>query len=204
MVLYVRWVMDIPYRIFSALTVLAGLYFPADWPPLFGRWEDAYTVRRFWSHNWHACMSLIAGPPVQSTVRRLGLRKGSYLARWGVVVGNFVMAFVDHAYGRVIAGGNPKYDFFMFALQPIAIWVEDTIRDVAVAYGLVDKDSRSSFEVGSGYIWVAMVECWTFLDFMDGAIRLHGNVPAGTLIEPVFGLSVMTPLLGLFLSRNVA
>jgi hypothetical protein len=194
MILYVRWVMDIPYRLVSSVTVLAGIYTPADWPPLFGRWDDAFTVRRFWSHTWHQCMSQIAGPPVKAAVRKLGLN------HWGVVVGNFVFAYLDHAYGRVIAGGNHKDDLVMFALQPAAIWVEDMVRDVLVAWGLVDRGRRSRVEIAMGYVWVAVFQCWTFLAFMNGAIRVYGGVPKDTLIEPVYGVSVLAPVLGRYFS----
>jgi hypothetical protein len=36
MSLYVRWTMDIPYWILSAITVTTGMNTTADWPPLFG------------------------------------------------------------------------------------------------------------------------------------------------------------------------
>jgi hypothetical protein len=88
----------------------------------------------------------------------------------------------------------------MFALQPAAIWVEDMVRDVLVAWGLVDRGRRSRVEIAMGYVWVAVFQCWTFLAFMNGAIRVYGGVPKDTLIEPVYGVSVLAPVLGRYFS----
>lgn len=195
MMFYVRWTMDIPYRLLSAFSVLMGFNKPDEWPPLFGEWKDAYSLRRFWSHTWHQGMRLIAEPPVNLVVNQLlRLPKGTYFSHWTKVFGNFLMAFVDHAYGRVLAGGDPVNDWVMFIAQPVAIWVEETLRDVAVACGLVDKHRKSALELWLGYLWTVAFECWTFLAFMEGAIRVHGNVPAVGLIEPAFGSSAVFPI----------
>jgi len=198
--LYVRWTMDIPCRILSAVTILLGIYKPSDWPPMFGEWSEAYTIRRFWSHTWHQGMRLIAEPPINFVVNHVfGVPKGSYLNRWSKIFGNFIMAFVDHAYGRILIGGDPMSDWVMFIVQPFAIWLEESARTLAVSFDLVDEHWRSSLEIALGYLWTAVFECWTFLDFMEGAIRFHGNVPAPALglIEPAFSFSAWTPLLQL-------
>jgi hypothetical protein len=197
MMFYVRWTMDISCRLLSATTVLFGIFKPDDWPPLFGEWRDAYTLRRFWSHTWHQGMRLIAEPPVEFLINVAGLGKQSYSSRWAKIFGNFTMAFFDHAYGRILAGGNPLNDWTMFMLQPIAIWTEETIREVAVAAGLLNGHYRSQLVLG--YVFVLVFQSWTFLDFMEGAIRWQGSVPLqqNGLIEPAFGLSVVRPLFGL-------
>jgi hypothetical protein len=40
-----------PYCFFSIVSVILGLSRPQDWPPLFGFWRDAYTLRRFWGYD---------------------------------------------------------------------------------------------------------------------------------------------------------
>lgn len=35
------------YYLISAISVMLGLSMPADWPAPYGRWSEAYTVRRF-------------------------------------------------------------------------------------------------------------------------------------------------------------
>ena len=196
MLLYVRWTMEIPYRVVSVVSVLSGTSSPHDWPPLFGAWQDAYTVRRFWSHTWHQGMRLLAEPPMEVfTHAWLQLPRGSYVNKWTKIFGNFFIACLDHAYGRVIAGGNPICDWSFFAVQPVAIWVEETIRDGLVAYGWLDARQRTEIERWLGYLWTAGFQSWTFLYFMEGAIRIQGDVPAKTLIEPAFGLSLVKLIL---------
>ena len=36
------------YCLLAAGAVALGLSSPADWPDIYGRWSDSYTVRRFW------------------------------------------------------------------------------------------------------------------------------------------------------------
>ena len=40
---------SIVHTVFSVIFVATGLSNPHMWPPLFGNWLDAYTVRRFWA-----------------------------------------------------------------------------------------------------------------------------------------------------------
>lgn len=47
--LIVRWTLTALYSTVAAATVLLHLYDPQDFPPLFGDWKDAYSVRRFWA-----------------------------------------------------------------------------------------------------------------------------------------------------------
>lgn len=196
MLLYVRWTMDIPYRVVSAVTLISGITSPEDWPPLFGAWQDAYTIRRFWSHTWHQGMRLLAEPPMDFLANALlKLPRGSYMYKWTKIFGNFFIASLDHVYGRIIAGGDPNSDWTFFAIQPVAICIEETIRDALVAFGLLDARQKSGTELCLGYIWTAVFQSWSFLYFMEGAIRIYGNVPAKTLIEPAFGLSLVKLIL---------
>ena len=36
------------YSLLAAIFVAVGFSQPCDWPEVYGRWSDAYTVRRFW------------------------------------------------------------------------------------------------------------------------------------------------------------
>lgn len=40
--------LNMTYDVLAFLGVAAGLSEPKHWPVPFGRWRDAYTVRRFW------------------------------------------------------------------------------------------------------------------------------------------------------------
>ena len=39
---------QLQYTLLGAFCVTIGFYDAKDFPPLFGRWRDAYTLRRFW------------------------------------------------------------------------------------------------------------------------------------------------------------
>jgi hypothetical protein len=39
------------YLFFSIVLVTLGLSTPQEWPPTFGLWRDAYTLRRFWGYG---------------------------------------------------------------------------------------------------------------------------------------------------------
>ena len=36
------------YSLLAAVSVVSGFSQPRDWPEIYGRWADVYTVRRFW------------------------------------------------------------------------------------------------------------------------------------------------------------
>ncbi|GIZ44776.1 hypothetical protein CKM354_000796500 [Cercospora kikuchii] len=196
MLLYVRYTMDIPCRILSVLIVSSGLGQPTSWPPLFGSWKEAYTVRRFWSHTWHQGMRLLAEPPIHYLADKVFvLPPGSAANKWFRIFGNFFIACLDHAYGRIIAGGNPRSDYVFFAIQPIAILVEENVRGIAIWLGILDAKHRSVLEKWLGYIWTAVFQCFTFLYFMEGAIHIRGRREDQLLIEPAFGFSLFSTLL---------
>lgn len=62
--LLVRWTLIALYSSVAVVAVGLRLYQPCDWPLLYGRLSDAYSVRRFWAYSWHQMMSSTAEPPV--------------------------------------------------------------------------------------------------------------------------------------------
>ncbi|KAL4902033.1 membrane bound O-acyl transferase family-domain-containing protein [Aspergillus multicolor] len=48
-----RLVIDSGYRALSLVATALTISAPGDWPPLFGRMRDAYTLRAFWGKFWH-------------------------------------------------------------------------------------------------------------------------------------------------------
>ena len=41
-------VIHVPFILLSLVALLLRMSRPEDWPDMFGRWSDAYTLRRFW------------------------------------------------------------------------------------------------------------------------------------------------------------
>ena len=180
--LHTRWTLDMVYKILAAVSVACSITDPCQWPPLFGSWSDAWTIRRFWAHTWHQMMRLHAEPPVAFVIHKvLRLPKGNYFSRWGKVFGNFAVAALLHAYGRNLAYGNTRRDWDMFLAHAVAIWMEDHVGAFILSLGIVTAESRICRTVG--YIWTFGVTLWTWYFFMEEMIR------AGGIAEPVMGVS---------------
>ncbi|KAI6047546.1 hypothetical protein EDC04DRAFT_633642 [Pisolithus marmoratus] len=41
------------YFLVAVIAVGTTLHEPRSWPAPFGKWKDAYTIRRFWGRTWH-------------------------------------------------------------------------------------------------------------------------------------------------------
>ncbi|KAG9674810.1 hypothetical protein KCU95_g16506, partial [Aureobasidium melanogenum] len=79
--LQARWTMSALLSVLAAITVPLHIYPPSAFPPLFGSFANAYTVKRFWAHTWHQMMRTLATPYTSFLVRTLGLdstKKSTY------------------------------------------------------------------------------------------------------------------------------
>lgn len=62
------------YYLFSAAHVKLGWSAPGDWPDVYGKWADAYTVRRFWGsvlspstpHDLHNSLRITDAPTINT------------------------------------------------------------------------------------------------------------------------------------------
>ncbi|MAD83656.1 MAG: hypothetical protein CL912_11910 [Deltaproteobacteria bacterium] len=90
------------YAIGSGLAVLVGAYQPVDWPPIFGSFNNAWSVRKMWGSCWHQLMRwpcAEAGKIVKSLRR---FRTGSFASRYSQIwIGFAVSAMIHHA-GAVV------------------------------------------------------------------------------------------------------
>lgn len=49
----------VQYTLLSIVCVMSGFSEPKRWPDLFGKWRDAYTIRRIWGYVFHSvCIEL--------------------------------------------------------------------------------------------------------------------------------------------------
>ena len=51
--------LTITHTLLSIITVAGGWSEPDRWPPLFGRWGDAYTIRKFWGYESGPSFSVV-------------------------------------------------------------------------------------------------------------------------------------------------
>lgn len=49
----IMFALELSYALAAAVTVGMRICEPKEWPPAFGKWEDAFTLRRFWGRIWH-------------------------------------------------------------------------------------------------------------------------------------------------------
>jgi hypothetical protein len=114
----VRWKMDLQYRMASILGVLVGWGKPSDWPPIFGSWSEAWTIRRVWSRACHHNMRLSAEPPANLLARKLcGPKSKTRFAGYVRLVGVFFISCMVHVLGRSLAGCDVKVDYLYFGGQ---------------------------------------------------------------------------------------
>ncbi|KAE9395791.1 hypothetical protein BT96DRAFT_1043167 [Gymnopus androsaceus JB14] len=52
--------------------VLLRLSAPEDWPPLFGSWGEAWSVRNFWGRTWHQMIRRLCVSPGRSSQKLSG------------------------------------------------------------------------------------------------------------------------------------
>ncbi len=181
---WVRWKMELPYRVASAAGVLIGWGRASEWPPIFNSWSNAWTIRRFWSHSWHQNLRMQTEPPTTWLIDDvMKAKRGSYLSRYGRVCGIFFMAFLIHGYGRILTGGSPWIDFCIFMMQPVLIFTEDAFKGMVSRSGIVSTEHWSA--TYAGYAWVLIVESLVMAFWMDELVR------KGMFREPVFGLTLV-------------
>ncbi|CAC9894313.1 unnamed protein product, partial [Aureobasidium pullulans] len=104
--LQARWTMNALHSILAAITVPMHIFSPAGFPPLFGSFKHAYTIKGFWSHTWHQMMRTLALPYTNALVRTLHLNPSQKSTYWVKVSSAFFWAWAVHAYGTLIAGGG--------------------------------------------------------------------------------------------------
>lgn len=110
------------------------------WPPNFGNFRDAYSIRRFWGYTWHQQMRRIASTPgvfllslAPRWVQASRTRPLRLLKRYFLLLGTFLVSGLIHAAGSynvtrarhvpVSDGGEIRY----FLMQGTAIMVEDLL-----------------------------------------------------------------------------
>lgn len=128
--LVVEWILITLHSLVAAVTVAVHLYEPCDWPPLFGRFGDAYSVRTFWAYSWHQMMRSTAEPMVSYFVHGvLKVKRGTYLSNYGKVFGAFYWAYLMHVYGSILAEGRDTGDWKFFWARRRRSGPRSTLRD---------------------------------------------------------------------------
>ncbi|KAF4922842.1 Signal peptidase complex catalytic subunit SEC11 [Colletotrichum viniferum] len=147
------------HALLSTTFVLLGIDNPADWPPLFGSMNDAWTVQRFWGRFWHR----IATPTLTTwtrTILRIKNEPQSTFEKAAVAFGVFFLSGIMHMTAAWRTGeGYVHLDVMFFCANFFAIAVE-----IVVSRAWMQVVRRAKLKPGAearlcqatrlfGYLW---------------------------------------------------
>ncbi|THH19422.1 hypothetical protein EW146_g1769 [Bondarzewia mesenterica] len=156
------------YYSLSAMSVGLGMSLPRDWPDLFGKWTDAYTLRKFWGKVWHQNFRRLFTPVGKFIARIFGFKRGTNASSYTQLYTAFFLSSLIHGAGdlmvdRKYAGSSIPF----FISQAVAITAEDTV--IALCRSVAVSSSRLTRLVG--YIWVFVWATLTFSMYRDLAVE---------------------------------
>ncbi|GFG23257.1 hypothetical protein IFM61606_03134 [Aspergillus udagawae] len=164
---FLRAAVDIDYRTASILCVGTGLDTPEEWPPLFGRAREAYTLRNFWGTYWHQVFRWPLTAISNYLARDLlALPRPSLLERYTNIFFVFLLSGVMHVMSDLFMGIplSQSTSLVFFCSMPLGIMFEDAVQ--AAWSRLTDSDRPGRPTVDSdgcavpcwhklvGFIWV--------------------------------------------------
>lgn len=147
------------YQLGAASTVLAMIYGPRDWPPIFGKFRrDAWSIRKMWGSCWHQMMRRPCAEAGRITKTVCGFRTGSFASRYSQIwVGFAVSAAIHHA-GAIVGmfEDDGWWQGLYFMLQPLGIMLED-----GLGIGRRCGIEESGWTKAAGHIWVLVWFSWS-------------------------------------------
>ncbi|KAI0107213.1 membrane bound O-acyl transferase family-domain-containing protein [Nemania sp. FL0031] len=166
------------YVFCSILAVALGLGDAEDWPPLFGKLSEAWTVRRFWNRFWHQMIRRPLTSLSKTASRGLRTTKGTtadtYLRLWIA----FLISGTMHAGSMLILPSPANLTLAertvgilgFFAWQAAAITIEDLVQWIWKSVH-EDDTSPTAWTTALGYAWV-VASFWFSLP-MAGDVMLR-------------------------------
>ncbi|KAJ5594080.1 uncharacterized protein N7459_000288 [Penicillium hispanicum] len=171
-----RIIGDSAYRLLSIISVGTNMESPSDWPPMFGRMADTYTLRNFWGKFWH---QFLRQPftSISNFIARdiLSLRRSSLLERYTNIFIVFFCSAVFHVMVDMLqslpmeySGSIPFYLAFV-----LGIMLEDGVQALWRRFAGSDSEQASSHGavppawhkvVGMAWTmtWLAITSTWYF------------------------------------------
>ncbi|OTA80264.1 hypothetical protein M434DRAFT_229899 [Hypoxylon sp. CO27-5] len=153
----------------GAITVLLGICEPWEWPPVFGRLGDAWSVRQVWSTTYHQTMRRSFQTPGVRLARFLGLKKGTLGSRYMQLYLSFILSFGVHEWQSFTTTRRDNGEFAFFMSQPVIITVEDFVR--WIWHKSIDPRQReklAKLETLVGYVWTIVAFTVTLRPIMKG------------------------------------
>ncbi|KZO97793.1 hypothetical protein CALVIDRAFT_562690 [Calocera viscosa TUFC12733] len=138
----------------AAVTVPLFIYGPEDWPDMFGRLQDGYTVRKFWGRTWHQLHRRFLTTHAKFFAQEvLALPRGKRLTTYVELFIVFFISGIVHASGGFAFLGTfsgALESLVFFVLQAVCITGEDFVIQLGKRAGLKDTTLTRCI----GYAWV--------------------------------------------------
>ncbi|TFY75037.1 hypothetical protein EWM64_g8975 [Hericium alpestre] len=138
-----------------------------DWPELFGRWADAWSVRQFWGRTWHQLIRRYTGDAGKALVSLFGFQRGTNASAYTQLYTAFLLSGLMHAGGDYMvtpAAFGSSIPFFV--MQAVAITLEDGVIALGRRAGLRDGPAWRAL----GYCWVVAWFWWSVPSFVDWSL----------------------------------
>ncbi|KAI1140803.1 membrane bound O-acyl transferase family-domain-containing protein [Hypoxylon sp. FL0543] len=167
----------------AAITVLLGICEPWEWPPVFGRLADAWSVRQAWSTTYHQTMRRPFQNPGVRLARFLGLKQGTLGSRYVQLYLAFFISFCVHGWQSFTTTRRDNGEFRFFMSQAVIITIEDLVRWIwrkSIDHNQREKLARLATLMG--YMWTIAAFTVTVQPIMKGWISM-GLVGGGDLGE---------------------
>ncbi|KAL4875656.1 membrane bound O-acyl transferase family-domain-containing protein [Aspergillus karnatakaensis] len=155
-----RLVIDSGYRALSVVAIALTTSAPEDWPPLFGRMRDAYTLRGFWGKFWHQLLRrALTAFSSHLTQRIMRLSRPSVLERYINILVVFTISGAIHLAGDREAGvsiAESRAMVFFPLFMPLFM-IEDGVQHLWRRFCSSSPSSAIClWQRVLGYLWVIM------------------------------------------------
>lgn len=168
----------------AIVAVLLGLSSPADCPPLYGSFSEAYTIRRFWGVSWHQMFRCFLTGHADLVVDHTlpFISRHSAISRYTrLAIAFFISGLIHHHSNQLMGVPNAENGAVVFFLLHAAfIMVEDALGPLFIA--LLPECARHVL----GYLWVFAFFTWTSPVWIYSGMRL-GTSSAALLPVRVVG-----------------
>jgi len=184
------------YNLEALVCVGLGNSSPTLWPDIWGRWEDAYTLRRFWGQTWHQLMrTMLAGFGRLAANKFFKFPRGTKRSSYTQLCVAFFLSAVIHSAGDFMLEKRVVYrSFKFFFFQTVAVTFEGffihTAKRLLHRGGVElkpEKAGKSWMEVVVrviGYCWVTLWLCLTLPGWIDEANALgFGSSDRGPITQ---------------------
>ena len=152
----------------AIIFIASGVDQSWEWPPLFGSFSHAYTMRGFWSNFWHRLIYKSFNFHASTFTQLLGIRQGTSFSR---ILNNclvFIMSMIMH--GIVLEVHNQprawgRGTLVFWGIQPLSFVLEGLVQYQwrqfkKSSLWWMNQTVISVFERAVGYLWVASWFIW--------------------------------------------